>query len=289
MKNSFKIKMLNIFWYWMSERELIYQRRKAGLAAPWTEDKILRTYKFTNVFRMNDRVSKVLHEKVLPGIKDPADIFFAVFLFRIFNWPDTYFALEKAGLTKQWHQARAIKLLKERQKDHKIFTGAYIISNGSSTRPKIEIICEAVTEAWKIRKPSALLIEDCKSLEVAANLLFDFPQVGKFVAYELVCDLRYTKLLNKAKDVNTWANLGPGANRGLRWLIYGTTQAKKFNQDKGQELMVKLLYLTRPQLSFGKKLELREIEHSLCEFDKYMRVKTGAGRPRSKFTATEKS
>jgi hypothetical protein len=28
---------------------------------------------------------------------------------------------------------------------------------------------------------------------------------------------------------------------------------------------------------------MREIEHSLCEFDKYMRVKRGEGRPRSKY------
>jgi hypothetical protein len=30
-------------------------------------------------------------------------------------------------------------------------------------------------------------------------------------------------------------------------------------------------------------LEMRDCEHSLCEFDKYMRVKLGEGRPRQKF------
>ena len=30
-------------------------------------------------------------------------------------------------------------------------------------------------------------------------------------------------------------------------------------------------------------LEMREIEHCLCEFDKYERVRLGQGRPRSKY------
>ena len=28
------------------------------------------------------------------------------------------------------------------------------------------------------------------------------------------------------------------------------------------------------------KMEMREIEHSLCEFDKYERVRNGEGKPR---------
>ncbi len=31
------------------------------------------------------------------------------------------------------------------------------------------------------------------------------------------------------------------------------------------------------------RLELRDIEHSLCEFDKYERVRLGEGRPRSMY------
>ena len=29
--------------------------------------------------------------------------------------------------------------------------------------------------------------------------------------------------------------------------------------------------------------ELREIEHSLCEFDKYERIRLGQGRPKQKY------
>ena len=35
--------------------------------------------------------------------------------------------------------------------------------------------------------------------------------------------------------------------------------------------------------TYGVPFELREIEHSLCEFDKYQRAKTGVGRPRQNY------
>ena len=34
-------------------------------------------------------------------------------------------------------------------------------------------------------------------------------------------------------------------------------------------------------------LEMREIEHSLCEFDKYERTRLGEGRPRAKYKYDE--
>jgi hypothetical protein len=38
--------------------------------------------------------------------------------------------------------------------------------------------------------------------------------------------------------------------------------------------------------SFLPTLEMREIEHCLCEYDKYERVRLGEGRPRAKFKYT---
>ena len=45
------------FCYWINERHAIYQKRAKGQPAPWTDDPILRDYKFTNPFRENDRVT----------------------------------------------------------------------------------------------------------------------------------------------------------------------------------------------------------------------------------------
>jgi hypothetical protein len=83
----------------------------------------------------------------------------------------------------------------------------------------------------------------------------------------------------------TWANMGPGAQRGLRRLGLPCK-----NQADGVESMRYLLAVSQPL--YGPKghhvppLEMRDIEHSLCEFDKYCRVKFGEGEPRSKFPGT---
>ena len=46
---------LETFWYWINERQRIYDMRAAGQAKPWTKDEILQQYKFTNAFRQLDR------------------------------------------------------------------------------------------------------------------------------------------------------------------------------------------------------------------------------------------
>jgi hypothetical protein len=48
-----------------------------------------------------------------------------------------------------------------------------------------------------------------------------------------------------------------------------------------QQLLLEAHKYTTPEVSMGNKVDMRCIEHSLCEFDKYMRVKEGTGTPRS--------
>ena len=106
---------------------------------------------------------------------------------------------------------------------------------------------------------------------------------GDFMAYEVITDLRHTRYLNKAPDINTWAVAGPGAIRGLNRL-HGRDYKKGMSQAQACAEMRELLELSRDALpDFVPPLELREIEHSLCETDKWLRVKQGQGRIRAKY------
>ena len=86
---------LRLFWYWVNERHRIYVNRFIKKQPyPWTKDKILRTYKFTNVFRQLDRVTEAWTDRfcrLLSKGKDmkDGDILFQVCQFRFFNWPET--------------------------------------------------------------------------------------------------------------------------------------------------------------------------------------------------------
>ena len=99
------------------------------------------------------------------------------------------------------------------------------------------------------------------------------------MAYEVVTDLRHTKWLNNAPDIMTWANPGPGAKRGLN-RIHGRELTQSVTREQQIQEMRDLLELLN-----GKplSLEMRDIEHCLCEFDKYERVRLGQGKPRAKY------
>jgi hypothetical protein len=97
----------------------------------------------------------------------------------------------------------------------------------------------------------------------------------------------------------TWANPGPGANRGAN-RVFGRPFDTKNKREALIEEMRMLLSLSEdsdlwPQEKMNtKKLwkydhkwptwEMRDVEHTLCEFDKYERVRLGEGRPRGVYS-----
>lgn len=280
---------LSLFWYYLNERHRIYLKKEADESKPWTDDPIFQRYKFTNVFRQLDRVTQEYtmlvadrYRSLLAMSREPSianDLVFPTIGFRMFNWPDTYGALRPLFHGK-WSEHRAHQTLTSRKREgHQVFTGAYIVTNGGSSRPKIDLYCEALTVAYKRREEITTAILARGTLQNCCEVLKDLPMIGNFVAYEIACDLRWTPLLERAPDINHWANVGPGAIRGLHW-IYGEKPSQKDALDQ----MIHLLDISPRFLEdHVPPLELREIEHSLCELFKYVKVKEGRGRPRSTY------
>lgn len=290
---------LETFFWWMRERHNIYLKRKNKEPYPWTDNEVLQEYKFTNVFRQLDRVTEAWTDRYVrllgrgKGMKD-GDLLFHCLMFRIFNWPETYdclyFGMYKTS--KDWNLKQAIQLLEyRRDKEHeKIFTGAYIVSNGASDDRKINVICEALDEAYKMRGELAHDIIKDPTMQNAVEVLQRVPTVGRFVAYEVACDLRHTRLLCDARDRLCWANPGPGAMRGIHRLYTGVPHRIEGTKVDYVAVMRDLFERAKKQKRLMKVLsqcewpfEMREIEHSLCEFDKFQRATNGEGRPRSKF------
>lgn len=146
--------------------------------------------------------------------------------------------------------------------------------------PKIDSIvdvCSNLREVCYTERPWE--IHD--TLQGVFKSLLPVRHVGPFLAYEMVTDMRHTKILDQAPDIYTWANAGPGALRGLQRL--GLPCA---NQTQACESMQSLLSRapTSACMEAWPVPEMRDIEHSLCEFDKYCRVFYLEGnRPRSRY------
>ena len=282
-------------WYWINRRHNIYLRRKAGDPWPWTNDKILQDYRFCNVFRELDTVTKWIDVNWRKPFATHPNLWFAMCLARQINWPET---LAEIGFPEKWNPERVRKILNKRKINGKqVYTGAYIITAGGRSIPKIDYTIDHVlTPLYRtphVPNSISACAHTMHGLQDTHKFLMQFQGFGPFMAYEVVTDLRWTHYLRNARDIMSWANAGPGAKRGLN-RIWGRPHRSSLSQEQALDEMQRLLKMSqhdcggrRPLLPHVPALEMRDIEHSLCEVDKYLRVKNGQGKPRSKYRAPE--
>lgn len=194
-------------------------------------------------------------------------------------------------------------------------TGAYIISSppGYSKLDGVLKILEWFyrREVWGMtwRGMAGACRVGPVHLETMFDWLREFPFLGSFHSYEIVTDLRHTYLLRSAPDVMRWCNVGPGAARGLarihgRAISDGGKLRERVPTEQMLEEMRDLLCMSRENVfwpqpdtsscgdgNFERRMqreternwpcwEMRDVEHTLCEWDKYERVRLGQGRTR---------
>jgi hypothetical protein len=273
------------FFRFINERHRIYLRKRSGENWPWTDDLILQQYKFTNVYRELDAVTIWIRKNIrVPYAKSPA-LWHMMLTARYINWPDTLTDLIKCGVwykKDQFDWKAIVKVMQARHnRGFQVWTGAYTVStNGRAVAKPKYILGHVLQAAWQKR---ALLVAAAHtSLEMFCRDAQTIDGIGGFMAYEAACDLRYCPgWLDRASDILTWANAGPGAKRGLNRL-YDRPLKKGMKNEQAVAEMRHLLALAPLYLeSHVPDLEMREIEHCLCEHDKYERVRLGQGAPRS--------
>ena len=281
---------LEQYYDWINERHSIYLKRLKMDTPPWTKDPILQKYKFTNPFRENDRVTVWMRENWTgPNVhRPPEEIIFNCCLFRMTGTSE--FAADHGWVYDKWNPEKTKKILNQRiASKQRTFTGAYIITNQGLSLPKSEVVVDYfLAPIWKHKTLLAKIAKESQSLEILHKEMANYKGWGGggFMAYEVVTDLNYTPVLYKATDRFTWANAGPGAKRGINRIELNPLK-KAMNQDTANEKMKKILsykYIYTKKWIPVKDVDMRTIEHSLCEWDKYERVKYNQGRPRSKFS-----
>ena len=274
------VSSLDRFFHYINERHRIYLKRQEGEPFPWTEDKILQTYSFCNVFRELDKVTIWVRKNWREPYADHPNLPFAMSMARQINWPDT---LEEIGFPEEWNPERTKEIMQARMdRGEKVYTGAYMLTGTLGGTKVQQTVDKILTPVYQ--NPPEIIPHSLK--ETWKNYL-PYAGFSGFMSYEVVTDLRHTRHLENAEDVMTWANAGPGAKRGLN-RIHGRSLKQAIKEDQLTQEMKSLLTNFNQNILFllDKELEMREIEHCLCEFDKYERVRLGEGRPRSKYKQT---
>lgn len=292
MPTSFNPDLQDLFWYYVAERSAIREKRKSGVPPPWTRDLTLRVGRFTNVFPHQDRVTEIAHQTTgLPkgGARQEGIALATLTAFRFFNVPEVYAALtgSNRALTKPIDVEAWTAILTDRQAGGaQLFTGAYINTAAFNSQSNF---ARMVRNLRLIQSDAEFLMRKFKeegTVYGAVRLLSKYDLIGPFIANMIIQDLLYLSWLDPQdfSDYQTWVWPGPGAVRGLNRLLgrdlkYGIRSWPKTREHC--QLML-TLQSTKPK-TVKLKMTLQGMEHSLCEFDKYVRVTREGKRPWRRF------
>lgn len=286
-------KQAKAFFTYAVERETIRVTRAAGMEPPWTDDPILGAYRFCNIFREDDVVTTWIRENIRDPLTNDSRVVMAMVAARFFNRVSTLKIIKETLLKDPGYSKYYLKVLED---VHPVVTGAYMIKTPRGLN-KLEGVCWIIEQADKLMPEviEQIQIERAGApgvrLEIAHRILKEIPYMGRFNSFEVITDLRHTKFFGEPLDVMTWAQAGPGAARGLSRVIYERIGEFNYASEDDQKLlnvgMQQLLALSMNDKLWPEQWppwEMRDVEHTLCEFDKYERARTGAGRPKQRYT-----
>lgn len=291
----------NTYWQFAAERQSVYIRRLAGEPGPWTQDPIIRTYRFTNAYRATDRVSQYLIREILYREDRPQtarEVFFRAMLFKLFNKIETWEAIERrlGPVTFENVDFDAISAVLEnvRRQGRPIYSAAYIMPAPRLGRVrKHDNHLALLSRMMDDRLPDR--IRQARSLASVYEMLLRYPGIGRFLAFQYAIDLNYSTLLDF--DETDFVVAGPGALDGI---------AKCFADTGGlspEEIINRVVEdqarsFARLQIAFpalqGRPLKPIDCQNLFCEISKYARVahpqyKGIAGRTRIKQSYKEHS
>lgn len=271
------------YLHFVKERMEIFWNRLEEKQKPWTSDIILQQYKFTNVYRILDRVSQYLVRNVIEDTRYDyveEDIFFRILLFKHFNRIETWELLEKefGAITYNINLLKQMDLyLQESIKNgEKIYSNAYMVY-GFSGDEFNSMSCKhsRYFHVWQTRLfPKLNKILKSKSMKEVYEILRQIPGYANFISYQYCIDFNYSSLFDFHE--NSFVVAGPGAERGIQQtfdteeyekVIYDVMEhfdeyVEEYSSKYKKDLTPKLL--ERP-------LHLIDVQNCFCETDKYLR------------------
>ena len=274
--------------YWVEERESLRQKKEAGLPPPWTDDPILHQYRFCNVKRADDRVSRWILHHIIEPYRDHPNLWLMLAIARWVNWPPTLQELmtEQAWPTEEPDWVRMAAIVEARQaRKEKTFSGAYKVNGKSDHKgtPKAQTVFRNFLgrELWLQRDRMEAVVRMGQQTPVH-QFLVGLHGWGSFMAGQVVADLTWTPLLSGAEDLDTWAAKGPGSQQGLNRLA-GRPVDSQISQERAVAEMITLRHRLIADLPWVTTCTLMDIQNVCCEGDKYLRVLLDGGKLKSRY------
>ena len=295
-------------WNFARERHSVYLRRAAGAPAPWTTDPVIGRYKFTNVYRELDRTTQWFVRYVRDPLKQQPEVLLATVLFRWFNRVRTGEAIflqqqllgpapagdDYATAWAQYAGGAPVDVLRAAVRGYcgrgPYVTGAFMVKTPDGMQKLDGVLwcveqfktrtapahpstgAGAVAFGWREVAEGHLAHPGDFSLEWFHHWLTGFPYMGSFMAAQVVADLKYTALLDKAPDWHTWAASGPGSRRGLN-LACGRPVGASWREADWLSALQQLREALLPRFvdAGWPAPHAQDVQNICCEFSKYTR------------------
>jgi hypothetical protein len=270
---------LELLVYWIKQRELVREAKDQGLPKPWTDDPLLRDYRWCNVRRMDDRVSQELLDQWYHSDLDEDEALAAATVARYINWVPTLLEISggrKFAMHTLSNVGPTLRLRAER--GDKVYTGAYMIPGVAGQRKweSIPAVAKAVTAEgiWK------------RSQRETWEQLIRINGLGTFLAGQIVADIAQLDVGKQVwRDRRDWAPIGPGSRRGMNRLL-GCAKEAALSQRVFIEFLPKLIQELRPRIAAiwdDRDLVAMDVQNCLCEFDKFRRLTLREGKVRANY------
>lgn len=273
------------FLDFVSARHEAFLRRQFGEAQPWTDNEIVNTRKFTNVFRVLDYGSQFVLTDLLDPELAPEDQLMRLFLYRHTGRVEVWQFLEMMlgrypkiadleDVRELFKQYRGEPKVRTRNVDPKspnrttqtdfprsVFTGAYLVFPQSQVpgTDKLDSIID-LTKRLFLYEAVGQRFRDASSQQERFRILRDNKGVADFMSMQILTDWGYGTEFREDDMVVP----GPGARKGAA--------ALGMRADEAIEWAVKAIRnLDDPPLLDGRLPSYMDAQNCLCEFSKYVR------------------
>lgn len=276
------------YLYFVHERESIRLKREDELPEPWTKDPVLQKYRFTNIRRRDDRMTRwFIKHLIKPYVNNP-DLWFTLLIGRLINWPPTLQALIDNRVLpcspSSFNKARFVTVIESLP--GKRYGSAYMVyptmrdPGGVKSKSIAEhIIGNVIEHSADVNRALWGAYQE-PSIERFVTALSRCFGISTFIAGQVAADLTYDLgHLGNAVDLYTWAPLGPGSQRGLNFL-HAKSVAHSWTQNEFNTALCEAGTLVVEELGIGD-LTLHDVQNSACEFSKYVKAVQGLGKPKS--------
>jgi 5-hmdU DNA kinase, helical domain/DNA polymerase family A len=272
-----RTKAVDDLLYWIEERERVRMRKEAGAPEPYTDDEILRTGRFCNVRREDDRTTRWIAEHWrTPHANDP-DLFLVMTIARLVNKAET---LDALGYPLPWDPEHFLSVM---AKCDTPYGAAYTITakKGHPSKPAFQA-AEIFGPLWEAR--AFVRPRPGDTLERFSTRLSDFKYLGSFYRGQIIADLKYVEPLRSAPDWTTFAEPGPGSKPGLNLVLGRPADAPWTDAEWRGELrgLRDEIAPDLERLGLGD-LHMQDLQNCCCEIFKFLRAQSGERSVRRKY------